>query len=268
MNSTDSTYLICCISVSASEYFSRPMLRHFVEHYLGVGIPPQNFLLTLHSTTSAMDFLPVEAYLRHFRIKSAQNFVADYDCYSFYDANYRLMKRCAPDDWVIMVDFDELIRFPKCLGEFISDLAMGDYNLAMGEIVDRIAVGGHLIPIAESPSIWEQFPVSCRITRDIALGCDSKTCIFRGNLTPNLGHHVVVNLDDAKVFPQLLFVHHFKWDSTLPLRLAKSQRQFHSDKERFFWHRETDLVLERIVNNKLAIDVSESKEPSIKRADP
>lgn len=107
--------LICCIGASQHEAFSLVLLRHFLQHYLGLGIYPANLLVTLHAVDEARDAFAIRSLFDHFSIISLQYIYGEYDCYRFHDQNLARLADCSPHDWVIMVDFDEFIEFPRSL---------------------------------------------------------------------------------------------------------------------------------------------------------
>jgi hypothetical protein len=107
--------------------------------------------------------------------------------------------------------------------------------------------------IAENNPIWDQFPHCFRLTRDIVRGDERKTCLFRNHLTPSLGHHYVREAAAATCFPTDLSVYHFKWDSTLPCKLAKRLDQFDQNRAKYPWYGEVYNVLRSIEGDRLVL---------------
>lgn len=245
--------LVCCIGVSQHEHFNRPFLRHFLHHYLGLGILPENFLLTLHAPDRGGDIAWAEQALAHFGIRVSDYLIKDYDCFDFYNRDFRLMATCSLDDWVVLVDFDELIEFPKSLPQYVDELEDTGINVAMGTFVDRFAEHYHLAEIKEGPPIWDQFPIQTEFTKEVVQGCHHKTCIFRNYINVNLGHHAVIGTrgEEIRVSHQQLKVHHFKWDATLPQKLLMRRQQFKADPVKYQWHAEPDRILELVNNGRI-----------------
>lgn len=240
--------LVCCIGVSQHEHFSRPFLRHFLHHYLGLGIPPENFLLTLHAPERGADIAWVEQALARFRIPVSDYLIEDYDCFDFYDRDFRLMATCSPDDWIVLIDYDELIEFPMSLPHYAEELEAAGINAVMGTLVDRFAEHYQLAEIKEGPPIWDQFPIQTEFTKEVVQGCHQKTCIFRNYIDVELGHHAVMGTRGApvKISHHQLKVHHFKWDATLKPKLLMRREQFKAEPQRYHWHDEPDRILAMI----------------------
>lgn len=245
--------LVCCIGTSREEHFARPFLRHFLHHYLGLGILPQNFLLTLHAPTNGEDIAWVEGQLRQFDIQSSGHLTKEYDCYDFYDRDFELMRSCNDQDWMVLVDFDELIEFPKALPTYIDELTSVGCNAVFGQLIDRFAPNYRLAEIKEGPPIWDQFPIQTDFTKTVVQGFSGKVCLFRNYIEVNLGHHAVTGSRG----PELQFshhnlkVHHFKWDSTLVPKLLKRREQFKADPKRYHWHAEPDRILELVNDGRI-----------------
>ncbi len=253
MTEQDRIKLVCCIGVSRHEHFARPFLRHFVHHYLGLGILPKNFLITLHAPDDGEDIMWARSFLRQFGIVVSDLLIKDYDCYDFYERDFRLMGKCDPDDWIVLVDFDELVEFPTALPAYVQQVEAAEYNAVDGMFCDRFAEHYHLAEIKEGPPIWDQFPIQTEFTKEIVRGMHHKICLFRNYIQVDVGHHTVVGTRGAplRFSHHRLKVHHFKWDATLVPKLLKRQAQFKSDPSRFFWHEEPGRILERVNDGRI-----------------
>lgn len=245
--------LVCCIGVSKKEHFCRPFMRHFVHHYLGLGVLPECFLITLHAPEHGEDIEYATSYLAQFGIPISGHLIKEYDCFDFYARNFQLMKACPDDEWIILVDFDELIEFPKALPQYVADLDATGCNVVMGTLVDRFAEHYHLAEIQEGPPIWDQFPIQTAFTKEVVQGCHVKTCIFRNYIEVNLGHHAIVGTrgEPIRASHQRLKVHHFKWDATLPPKLLMRRQQFKTEPEKYHWHAEPDRILELVNHGRI-----------------
>ena len=89
--------LVCCIGVSRKEHFSRAFLRHFIGHYLGLGIQPENFLITLCAPHRGEEIDWAVNALAQYGIGVSHHLVKEYDCYEFYRSNFELMAGCPED---------------------------------------------------------------------------------------------------------------------------------------------------------------------------
>ncbi len=245
--------LVSCLGVSRKEHFSRAFLPHFVGHYLGLGIKPENFLITLCAPRRGEEIEWAENALAQYGIGVSHHLIKEYDCYDFYRSDFELMSRCPDDDWIVLVDYDELVEFPASLPAFAHQLEQRECNAAGGVLVDRFAEHYHLAEIKEGPPIWDQFPIQARFTKDVVRGFDGKICLFRNYIEVNLGHHAVVGTrrEPTKFSHHRLRVHHFKWDSTLEPKLRMRREQFKADIERYHWHEEPDRILELLNDGRI-----------------
>jgi hypothetical protein len=251
---------LICFGISRAEWFSKAFLRHFIEHYLGLGIPGANFRLTLHCAAEDENLTWCRDWLRGYGISPFGEFDGPYDCYRFYEMNFQAMAKLPSDAWIVLVDFDELIFFPRALPEFIQLIEGEGYDLVMGRLIDRLAPEGRLIPILEKTPIWDQFSACHHVTRDILRGDDRKTCLFRNYLTPSLGHHFIREAASAKLFPETLSVYHFKWDQTLLAKLTKRLDEFDENRAKYPWYNELYNLLRSLEGDRLIIPPESAEE--------
>ncbi len=234
--------LVCSIGVGRDEDFRLPFLYHFLRHYLGLGVPASNFLITLHATDDS-DLLSPAAVIRNFGILKIRTRRESYDCHLFHDAILAAITSCAHDDWVLCVDFDEYVELPFELPELISQLETRNLNAMKGTLVDRISEDGGLPEVRLEPGLWQQFPLAAPLTGELVAGCAEKVCLFQAPLKPRLGHHFLTDDSEARFARGTMNVHHFKWDATLVPRLERTRRRFAQEPERYYWRDEVDRAL-------------------------
>jgi Glycosyl transferase family 2 len=120
---------------------------------------------------------------------------------------------CQKRDWVVHADLDEFNEFPCPLEELASAMERADRAAVHGHFIDRVHAQGLLIAAPPAPTIWEQFPIECRLTEKILRGFTQKIMLARHEVIVTNGHHeasvpsgnpVIGRESDYRV-------HHFKW---------------------------------------------------------
>ena len=116
-----------------------------------------------------------------------------------------------------------------------------------GELVDRVARSGMLVPLDPHKSIWPQYPIGCDLTSRVLKGYSHKVAAAKGNVRLMPGNHEVSSGSDPwRWAPELIAIHHFKWDDTVVKRL--SSRLTPDWKARCSWWRESERCLSFIQN--------------------
>jgi hypothetical protein len=191
------------------------LLPHFLAHYTRLGVNP-----ILVSVRSRQRDGLYEAALRHAAPFPARVywFAADY----FADSNKAEAQQAIlqqnglePDDYVMHLDLDEFHEYPAPLAEIVRLMNARDDWALRGWMLDRVAADGTLAPIAAAPSLGEQFPVGCDLTRVVLRGWTQKIVLCRGRVQLQGG----VNHDTCNAWydavpvgqPDQYIVHHFKW---------------------------------------------------------
>eukprot|EP00929_Paragymnodinium_shiwhaense_P113365 TRINITY_DN81643_c0_g1_i1.p1 TRINITY_DN81643_c0_g1~~TRINITY_DN81643_c0_g1_i1.p1 ORF type:complete len:472 (+),score=91.31 TRINITY_DN81643_c0_g1_i1:78-1418(+) len=196
------------------------LLQHFVMHYTAMGIPTAHLLLLVHvrqpggrqEADEAVEWLQRAYGIRHTRVliekgerDSPRAFITS--VWSF------LADIVAREDWVLHVELDEFVVFPKdfdqspahgpgALFDIHKFLAIRDYqgdNVVYGYVVDRLAEGGQMAAVAPSTfgeTIFEQFPTNCGITYGLR-HADLRRCVaYKGYIRADIGHHICLGVSD------------------------------------------------------------------------
>jgi hypothetical protein len=127
---------------------------------------------------------------------------------------------------------------PLPLEEMLARLRDTEANVVLGELVDHVSPTGEIVPIDPTRSLPEQFPIPCRLTRDVLQGCTRKLMLCRGDVHPRTAgfHHA----DSERPAPFQGTVRHYKWHGDLLTRLqqhAHSDAPFRAESQRFLtWH--------------------------------
>mmetsp|Transcript_13730 Transcript_13730/g.23585 ORF Transcript_13730/g.23585 Transcript_13730/m.23585 type:complete len:341 (+) Transcript_13730:200-1222(+) len=262
----ESVYLLLVFSVD----FEPPeLLQHFIDHYVFMGVPSQNFLIILHSVRSEnpkmKPLLKVMSsnhiYPKHIWVGEflpAAKLVAELDVLAAHVGN-------DSNKWVVTTDADELHliqpgpndktvrQVPESsdvtadLLDVIADARAAGKVAITGHFVDRTTADCSLKDISAEPSIWKQFPRSEDITKTVLKGCTNKVLAHSAAYRAASGHHKMMNWtvlrDEGLLWTDERFqVHHFKWiPSTIP-KLELRVTQFKEAGEP--WWKESDRLLQ------------------------
>jgi tetratricopeptide (TPR) repeat protein len=148
-----------------------------------------------------------------------------------------------PGTWILHADLDELHEYPAPLRQIADEAARQGISVVSGFLYDRVAADGSLPPILQAPSLWEQFPIECKLTERLLHGQLEKIMLARFSVQVNVGHHTPFNATPG--FPigaQANYrVAHFKWHSELVPRLRWSLERPNAHQ---VWKRESLLFLD------------------------
>jgi hypothetical protein len=145
-----------------------------------------------------------------------------------------------PDDWIIPADLDEFIQFPAPIERLISEMQKNDCTFIKGEFCDRISINGDLSKTLRTPSIWQQYPLVCDISRQLIRCWCHKVTLCRGDCILSSGHHNVIT-PDRPFITRRSVIHHFKWRAGLLEALQRRVAVY--KRERWNNHRESERAL-------------------------
>jgi hypothetical protein len=134
-----------------------------------------------------------------------------------------------PNTWILHTDLDELLEFPAPVRQITQAAAEKNITAIHGHFVDRVAADGSLPPIQPHPSLWEQFPVACKLSGNILKGVTKKVMLSRYSVHVSSGHHDAIGLPVLPPpigTPQSYRVAHFKWRNGI---LSQLQRVLEED---------------------------------------
>jgi Flp pilus assembly protein TadD len=164
-----------------------------------------------------------------------------------------------PDTWTLHADLDEFLEFPAPLAEIIAAADAQRLNAVSGWLLDRVAADGSFPPIRPAPpSLFEQFPISRRLTSRILLSGSRKIMLAHYAIPVIAGHHFSARATQGKVpigKPEQYLVHHFKWHAGLLSRLQWSLSQPNTNPS---WRIETERFLKWLDANGGRIPLDES----------
>ena len=204
------------------------LLPHWLEHYTNLGV--DRILLGIFDDVPARNREQIETWSAHWPLTTfRQTWKNEHEL--AHEEQRRTACRLAgagPDTWIIHTDLDELHEFPAPLKEIIATCEVMDINTISGEFLDRVAADGTLAPILPSPSLFQQFPVGCQLTKNLLRGWTQKIMLARFCVACGVGHHIGSNVKAHCVpigRPDQYIVHHFKWHADLPARMDWAMSQ-------------------------------------------
>ena len=167
--------------------FDLKLLPHFIQHYLDLGIEPNNFLLILNCFKYPDNLQKAIDKLQEFDIKAKDIWETEYESQEkWYRTNKLLNENVTRDDWVIHPDFDEFHVYPKPLTEVIADFENHNITAVQGVLVDRVGSEGEIKDVEEDISIWEQYPLETSFSKLLLLA-GIKLMLYKGDLRANNG---------------------------------------------------------------------------------
>lgn len=166
------------------------LLDQFCQHYIDLGISPENFLLVLNTSSKDSTNLLNES----FKILSKHNVTPKDIWLSRYESEEKwarvhklITENVGPDDWVVHPDADEFHELDsKNYPEFLNSLP-SNVNAGQGITIDRLAPDCK-VPTEPSISqnVFKEFPVMTNITN--LIGTDGvKLAFYKGMLRANNG---------------------------------------------------------------------------------
>jgi len=122
-------------------------------------------------------------------------------------------KFCGPDDWIALADLDEFVEFTEAPKALLALCKSQNVDYVTGHFLDRLGAGGTLPALEETVTrpLWDQFPLGCHLTRDVARATDSKVVLASSQSSIKPGSHQATGRP-LPIRSGSAIVHHFKWD--------------------------------------------------------
>jgi len=186
-----------------------PLVKHFINYYQHLGV--NRFLFTLHSHSQEnQDLSEARSVLQEFNIQPVSIWVTRrWTAVDNTRIHREMVAGISGEAWIVTADIDEFHEFPMHLTDFVRSLEGHEYNIVKGMLIQRVARDFRLHSLKSEPDIHSQFPLEA----DFHIGQLSKIMLHRNSLLTNPGHHLVDSSceNDARFYPGLLKVGHFKW---------------------------------------------------------
>ena len=176
-------FLTSCFSLD----FDLPLLRHFISHYISLGIRPENFLLVLNVFKDKNKLKEGMSILEEYGIFPKDVWCYEYESHEKWQRVHMVLSaHVRPEDWVVHPDSDEFFQFPMKLDNLIHVMSNQGMNAAQGFLIDRLANDGKIKDIVENINLGDQFPAKANLTNLIGLS-GVKLMMYKGNLRANNG---------------------------------------------------------------------------------
>lgn len=166
------------------------LLDQFCQHYIDLGIAPENFLLVLNTSSPEATTRLNEAFkiLDKHKITPKDIWLTRYESEEKWARVHKLLSENVKlDDWVVHPDADEFHELnSKSYPEFLNSLPE-NINAGQGLTVDRLTADCKVPSETEiTENVFKKFPVMTNITN--LIGTDGvKLAFYRGNLRANNG---------------------------------------------------------------------------------
>ncbi|KAL6057418.1 hypothetical protein QOT17_015483 [Balamuthia mandrillaris] len=250
------------------------MLNYYFHHYLSLGMPPENFYIIIHlkdETKQQQGLLETKRLLKGLRVP-----------YSVWEGEFTTREKARvlrvakqerglkPRDWVLQTDSDELQQWkvlmqqPELRGvgeggeplrrfdtiqEVLYEVDRRNYTHIMGWMMDRLALDGSLrdpLPFRpEGPSLEEQYPLGCMVTKRIAHGLDAKVVAHKVAFPlKGGGAHMMVPNPQLRPWERKMPVHHFKFVPEMRPMLEDRVAVF--KKNNISWYDESEKILQHL----------------------
>jgi hypothetical protein len=232
------------------------LLPHFFSHYMGLGVDTFNFAVNRGTKNPCwneiLSLSPTNITVNLIQSKSD-------DMNAFLEGeelNVLIDQFVADDGWVIPTDFDEFHVLPegvKSFQEMQSICESKNNKIVFCNLIDRITKDGHIPPtISLTPSIFDQFPQDCFVTRDLMKSCATKICFAHKSIRLDIGHHWPKDLSqyDSRYIP-MGKTYHFKWFGKLLEREVYKLESY--AKSGYKFTDENNILIDYLVKNSVSL---------------
>ena len=189
-------------------YLDAAILPHFLRHYSELGVTAFHFAINTRLNPTIADQVQALAssYPVHvdavYEVDDVTSVVAEH-------LNAIRLRRAQPDEWIAVTDLDEFFTLDRPLADILAHCDAQGHDHIVGRFVDRVAIDGRFPALAPAPSLFEQYPLGRRLTRNLLGGNDVKVVLHKARCEIIRGHHRIGGGRAAAPF--VVDVHHFKW---------------------------------------------------------
>eukprot|EP00963_Diacronema_lutheri_P011845 scaffold1495_cov362-Pavlova_lutheri.AAC.5 len=250
-------YLISTIPASSRN--SSNLLKLFVEHYVALGIPVDNFLLVIQGKCK-QDVRKKTAEVQHLGVRHIRPWVGAFNSlrkraeYFLLHATSGVVKN---GQWVVQVDSDEFLSSNLTLLDMVARVQRDGHSGLSACFVDRVGAKGTIPQVVPNsmPALESAFPLVCPISHSLGLrtikmilfpatlrAADhyfmNHLCrrrLFRSRAEERLAcksvrhakHPAKKILKSSCTFPNgIAFLHHFKWHGDVVQALQERAKVF------------------------------------------
>jgi tetratricopeptide repeat protein len=232
------------------------LLPHWLEHYTKLGA--DELLVGVFEDVGQSVHAELDRLRQRWRFRTFPQYwgsAVEAEHYSQRQTGLRLAG-ALPETWILHTDLDELQVYPAPPRQVADEAGRKGIKVIGGLLCDRVAADGALPMVTPVPSIWEQFPVDCGMTRQITRGKREKVMMARFSVQVSVGHHVAFNEWSAAPIGSAADyrVAHFKWHGDLIDRLRWGMARPNSSP---IWKGETKALIDWLDMNGGRINLNE-----------
>eukprot|EP01084_Bolivina_argentea_P116769 207415_1 len=245
------------------------LIPYFIEWYKGIGIKPQNFLLNINVNYTTDDLIKFNVLLKYLNMSNITN-------YKIWTEHFTSQKKTEMEqinwlnniskyDYVMIADIDEFqdwnyFGIDNIYAFIKKQLIPNNYEYVSAYLIDRMAENATLIDPKPNynhnyklkmQSLFDQYPLFCHLTENIAKGYIWKIVLFRNIYNISTGRHSIIERNEPYYGYILhryrrsntpsherdymlryqkfkLIIHHFKWNKNVILYLQKRVEYYRS----------------------------------------
>lgn len=269
-------------TIPSNVKLDKTLLRMFVQHYVSLGITPRNFLVVVQGV-EASSVSDMSTWLKEIGVKFIRAWVGQFDSRRKILEYIVLQEEAGVTEatqWIVLADCDELHEFRSPLPVLINYLEKKKLKGLTAYFADRVTYTGVIPPqMRDNQSLLTQFPLVCRITKNVVQGYDWKVVIFQA-VVRSENHRVIgkqachmlvktarfklhrlqrkklcSNISDVAKNPKIfqdvadygkakVVVHHFKWVGAVTKTLRERVHRY--KKIGLGWYKQSERLLKYI----------------------
>lgn len=190
----------------AADYDGAALLPHFISHYRGLGVKPENFLVVVNHNPEKTDMVSkdpvgdVTTILDSHKIKY-RLWLDQYSSEKLLKIRYEMLNSAGWDDWIIHADSDEFHDYgTQNLVKFFEQCDKEGINEIKGFYLDRVSATGELTQVTQTPHLFQQYPMKCQVIKSVTGGRDTKAMAYKGYWRSDRGNHQVLRPAKAMTY--------------------------------------------------------------------
>jgi hypothetical protein len=187
----------------AAVYHDARLLGHFLAHYHKAGVT--EFFIAVNDRFRST----VAGYSTSYNVTIFDELDVSDTVIGEVSAVTELRHRHqGPDEWVIIVDLDEFVEFPKNLDDIIKHAEGENANVVRATMWDRFSKDGLTVGFNSSSDLSQVYPIRAPFIKNIMQGADYKGVLVKGLLKSWAAHHI---FEEEKICSLILDISHYKW---------------------------------------------------------
>jgi hypothetical protein len=179
------------------------LLGHFLAHYRKVGVT--DFFIAVNDKFRSV----VAGYSHSYNITIFDEVDVSDTVIGEVSAVTELRHRHqGSDEWVIVVDLDEFIEFPKGIDDIIKQAEIENSNVLRAIMWDRFSRDGRVRGFDSTSDLEQVYPIRAPFIKNVMEGADYKGVLVKGLLKSWAAHHI---FEQERICSLVLNLSHYKW---------------------------------------------------------